>query len=401
MVDMEILKEVVVEADSKIVLLVIDGLGGLPMAEGGLTELETARTLNLDALAKRSLCGLMDPISPGIIPGSGPGHLSLFGYDPLKYRIGRGVLAALGVGFPLQASDVAVRVNFATADERGTIVDRRAGRIKTERNEALCRLLEQIKISQVEIFVRPVKEHRAVVVFRGQGLSADLTDSDPQKVGLPPKQVTPLSQEAQRAADIANQFVGQAREILAGSFPANTVLLRGFDKLGDIPSMKEVYGLKAAAIASYPMYKGMARLLGMEVLSTGETIEEEFDTLCEGFQRFDFFYLHVKQTDSAGEDGDFERKVRIIEEIDGQIPKLLALNPDVVVATGDHSTPAVLRSHSWHPSPVLLYSRYCRPDKVTGFSERECSQGGLGRFPAVNLMPLAMANALRLKRFGA
>lgn len=399
--DIEVLKEIVVKADTKIVLLILDGLGGLPLAEGGLTELETAKTPNLDDLARRSECGLMDPVSPGIIPGSGPGHLSLFGYDPVRYRIGRGVLAALGVDFPLKSTDLAARMNFATADQNGIIVDRRAGRIKTERSAALCRLLEQIEIPEVEIFVRPVKEHRAVVVFRGGGLAAHLTDSDPQQVGLPPREVQSLSQEAERAAQVANEFIRQANQVLAHCSPANVVLLRGFDKLGDIPSLQEIYGVKAAAIASYPMYRGIAKLVGMEVLPAGETIEEEFDTLIEHFDRFDFFYLHIKQTDSAGEDGDFERKAQIIEKVDEQIPRLLALTPDVVVVTGDHSTPAVLRAHSWHPSPMLLYSKYCRPDGVKEFSERGCAQGELGRFRAVDLMPMIMANALRFKRFGA
>jgi 2,3-bisphosphoglycerate-independent phosphoglycerate mutase len=400
--DQKIISELVVPNTTKIVLLVIDGLGGAPMRPGGLTELETARTPNLDALAADSICGLHDPIGPGITPGSGPSHFALFGYDPQQYRIGRGVLESLGIGFDLQADDMAARGNFCTVDENGLITDRRAGRISTEKTNELIRLLRPITLPAVEVFVEPVKDYRFVLVLRGEGLSGPLTETDPQQLGAAPLPVRALRPEAERTAASFNQWISQAREILADLRPANMVTLRGLDKNPGLPSMGEIYGLQAAAIASYPMYRGVAKVVGMELLTTGETIEEEVDTVKTHWPHYDFFFLHVKKTDSAGEDGNFEQKVSIIEHVDEVVvPAILELEPDVVVVTGDHSTPALLRSHSWHPLPVLLYSRYCRADAVHEFSERGCARGALGRFPATNIMPLAMANALRLTKFGA
>jgi len=400
-VDLDIVRELVIPNTTKIVMIVMDGVGGAPVVEGGPTELEAAHTPNLDELASRSLCGLHDPIGMGITPGSGPSHLALFGYDPIRCDIGRGVLEAVGIGFPLTRRDVAARGNFCTVDEEGKVTDRRAGRIPTEVNEKLCALLRTIKLPNVQIFVDTVKEHRFILVLRGEGLSGDLTETDPQQLGVKPLPVEPLSPEAERTADLVNRFIEQAKKMLADQHPANMVLLRGFSTYPDIPTMQELFGLKAASIAVYPMYRGVASLVGMEALSTGPTVAEEFDALGKHFADYDFFYLHVKKTDSAGEDGDFDRKVSIIEEVDTQIPRLMALNPDVVIVTGDHSTPAVLRSHSWHPVPVLIYSRYCRPDAVKEFSEKACIGGALGRFPAMNIMRIALANALRLTKFGA
>ncbi|KPL19682.1 MAG: phosphoglycerate mutase [candidate division Zixibacteria bacterium SM23_81] len=398
---LKILKSLAIPAESKIVLLVLDGVGGLPDKTSGRTELETASTPNLDELAKKSSCGLMDPISMGLTPGSGPSHLALFGYDPLKYQVGRGVLEAFGIGFELGPSDVAARINFATIDDEGLITDRRAGRISTEENERLCTLLKDIRMPALEIFLRPVKEHRAVVVFRGQNLSGALTDTDPQQLGVPPKEVQPLTPEGHGTAKIVEEFIAEAKKRLAVEHPANMILMRGFDRYEPPPSLQELYLLKSAAIAMYPMYKGVAKLVGMEVIGEATSIAEEFAVLTERFSDYDFFFLHVKQTDSAGEDGDFRRKVAVIEEVDGLLPQLTALKPDVIVVTCDHSTPAVLRSHSWHAAPVLLYSKYCRPDGIETFTERECAKGCLGRFPTRNLMALALANALRLTKYGA
>jgi len=382
-------------------LLVIDGLGGLPHPETGKTELETANTPNLDKLAAEGICGLSDPVSPGITPGSAPGHLALFGYDPVNCNIGRGVLEAVGIDFDLQPEDVAARGNFCTVDEKGLVTDRRAGRISTEKCTGLCQLLDAMSIEDVEVLVRPVREHRFVVVFRGEGLGAEVSDSDPQQVGVTPKVITVLSPEAERMAGIANQFVAQAKTILTVHLPANMILLRGFSKHPQFPTMGEVYKLKPAAIASYPMYRGLAKLVGMEILKTGTTIEDELATLKQNYTDYDFFFLHIKGTDSAGEDGDLDRKVNIIEQVDSALSKLISMEPDVIVVTGDHSTPALLRAHSWHPVPVLLYSKWCRPDRVSEFSESACLSGGLGRFPATQVMPLAMANALKLTKFGA
>ncbi len=401
MANLELMRELQVASSGKIVMLVIDGLGGLPMNPGGPTELEAARTPNLDRLAAESLCGLSVPIGPGITPGSGPAHLALFGYDPLQYEIGRGVLEALGIGFDLHAEDVAARGNFCTVDEEGRITDRRAGRIPTERNVELCELLRGIKLPEVQIFVETVKEYRFVLVLRGEGLAGGLTETDPQRLGVPPLPVEALVPEAERTARLFNQWIAQAKEILADQYPANMVTLRGLAKNPGLPGMKEIYGLRSAAIATYPMYRGVAKLVGMEVLDTGESLEEELETLRSHFADYDFFFVHVKKTDSAGEDGDFERKVAIIEHVDELVPAILDLKPAVLIVTGDHSTPALLKSHSWHPVPTLLHSPYCRADQTDEFSERGCSRGALGRFPAMDLMPMAMANALRLTKYGA
>lgn len=389
-------------ADTKIILLVIDGLGGLPDGPEGLTELESAYTPNLDSLAAQSICGLQLPIGPGITPGSGPSHLALFGYDPIKYQVGRGVLAALGIDFELTDQDVAARGNFATLDEKGRVADRRAGRISTSTNKKLCEQLQQIEIPDTEVCVEAVKEHRFLLVLRGEGLSGNLSDTDPQEIGKEPLQPKPLSSEAEKTCGLVKIFLDQAREILAGHHPANMVLLRGVGKRPSWPSMKERFGLDAAAIAGYPMYRGLARLVGMQVQNAGDQMDQELGVLENHWTEFDFFYVHFKGTDSAGEDGDFDRKASLIGRADTFVPRLLSLNPDVIIVTGDHSTPTPLKYHSWHPVPVLLWSKYCRPDGVKKFAERACMSGGLGpRIPAVDLMPLALANAQRLGKFGA
>jgi 2,3-bisphosphoglycerate-independent phosphoglycerate mutase len=400
-ISLEVIREISVKSTSKIVMLVIDGLGGLPDSKKGLTELESAQTPNLDQLAGRSVCGLLDPVSPGITPGSGPGHLGLFGYDPLKYTIGRGVLEALGIGFEISKKDIAARCNFCTVDEQGLITDRRAGRITTEKCAELCNLLSDIKISGIELFVLPVKEHRFLATFRGGGLAPDLRDTDPQRLGVKPNMVVANTSEAKETARIVNIFVDEAAKILSGHCPANMVLMRGFSKLPDIPNMEKVYKLTPAAIAVYPMYKGLARLIGMKVFSVEGGISEELEILRGCFASHDFFYIHIKPTDSAGEDGEFAKKVKVIEEVDSALPQLLSLKPDVIVVTGDHSTPAVMKGHSWHPVPVLLYSQWCRPDKVRQFSESACISGGLGKLYSTDIMPLAMANALKFTKYGA
>ena len=400
--DFAVIRELLKPAETKIVLLLMDGLGGLPMEPGGRTELETARTPNLDRLAASGICGLHQPIAPGVTPGSGPSHLALFGYDPIEYQVGRGVLSALGIDFELQANDVAARGNFCTVDDAGRITDRRAGRIPTEKNEELCDLLRQITLPDVEVFVETVKEYRLLLVLRGDGLSGELADTDPQQTGESPLEPEPLSATAERTAGLVKKFVDKAQRVLAGHQPANMILLRGFSQLPVWPKFGEVFGLRAAAIAAYPMYRGVAKLVGMDVLSTRPSVEEEFDTLEAHWADYDYFFLHVKRIDSAGEDGDFARKVRRIQVVDGLLPRLLDLEPDVLLVTGDHSTPSLLRYHSWHPVPVLLWSKHCRADRVDRFGERACMAGGLGsRFPAVDLMPLALANALRLEKFGA
>ena len=401
MLSLEQLKEITRQSDSKIVLLVIDGLGGLPRPETGKTELETAHTPNLAELANKGNCGLTDPVSPGITPGSAPGHLALFGYDPIKFAVGRGILEAMGIDFDLKKGDVATRGNFCTIDNKGLVRDRRAGRIATEQNAELCKKLSKITLEGAQLYVVPVKEHRFLLVFRGEGLSGDASDSDPQQVGVTPLNVVALSPKGKKTAKLANDFAAKAETALADSHPANMVLLRGFSQHPNLPTMSDIFKLNPAAIAAYPMYRGLAKLVGMKILNTGATIEEEFDTLVRHYAEHDFFFIHVKKTDSTGEDGDFDAKVRALEEIDRLLPKITALNPDVIIVTGDHSTPAMLKGHSWHPLPLVLYSKWCRADRVREFGETACASGGLGRFPAVEVMPLAMANALKLTKFGA
>jgi 2,3-bisphosphoglycerate-independent phosphoglycerate mutase len=410
MADFELMQELQLGAATKIVQLVLDGLGGLPQqgpgAHEGKTELEAAPTPNLDALAARSQLGLAVPVAPGVTPGSGPAHLSLFGYDPLKYDIGRGVLEALGIGFELQADDVAARGNFCTVDEEGLIVDRRAGRIPTEFNEKLVALLRDVDLPGIQTFVETVKEYRFVLVLRptmGQTLHANIADTDPQRLGVPPLPAEAQDADSQATAALANQWIAAAREVLKDHHPANSLNLRGFAKDPGLPRFPEVYGLRSAAIATYPMYKGVARLVSMDVLPVhGETLEDEVETLRTHWDHYDYFFFHVKKTDSAGEDGDFERKMEVIAHVDRVVvPAVLELDPDVLIVTGDHSTPAALRSHSWHPVPTLLWSRYCRPDGGDEFGERACGRGSLGVFPATDELPLAMGHAQRLNKYGA
>ncbi|MEX2119928.1 MAG: 2,3-bisphosphoglycerate-independent phosphoglycerate mutase [Pirellulales bacterium] len=397
----ELTRELWIKNDSKIVMLVADGLGGCPPEPGGLTELETARTPNLDALAKVGVLGGSIPVKPGITPGSGPGHLGLFGYDPLKYVIGRGALEATGIGFELGENDVAARGNFCTLDAEGKIIDRRAGRIASEASAELVSKLRQVRIEGVEVFVEPVKEYRFVVVFRGPGLGGEVDDTDPQATGVPPLDPVARDPASERTAQVAREFVRQARALLAGQAQANGVTLRGFAARPALPGYAAVYGLRAAAIAVYPMYKGLARLVGMEIVGKAQTLDEQADTLAEAWPKYDFFFVHFKYTDSTGEDGDFGAKVRRIEELDAIVPRITALKPTVLIVTGDHSTPSLLASHSWHSVPTLLVSDCCRSDECQSFGERECTRGGLGQFEAKHLMTLALANARRLSKYGA
>lgn len=387
--------------DSKIVMMVADGIGGLPQEPGGPTELEKANTPNLDRLAKKGISGSSIPIKPGITPGSGPGHLGLFGYDPLQYQIGRGVLEASGIGFAVGPNDVAIRCNFCTIDGDGNITDRRAGRIPTEESAPLAKKLNEVNIPGIEVFVEPVKEHRFVVVFRGEGLGGNVADTDPQKTGVPPLDPIAGDEASEKTAEVAIQFVEQAKKLLAGEAKANCLTMRGFATKPDLPSYEEVYGLKAAAIAVYPMYKGLAGLVGMEVVGEAGSLSEEIDVLEKVWGDYDFFFVHFKYTDSRGEDGDFDAKVKMVEEFDSIIPRVEALNPNVLIVTGDHSTPATMASHSWHPVPTMIVGDNCRTDACEKFGETEALKGGLGHFEAIYLMPLALAHANRLGKFGA
>jgi 2,3-bisphosphoglycerate-independent phosphoglycerate mutase len=399
--DFDLARQIAQEADSKIVLFVMDGLGGLPHPDTGRTELEAAWTPHLDRIARESACGLTIPVAPGVTPGSGPGHLALFGYDPLVYNIGRGALEAVGIDFDLRPSDVAARGNFCTVDAEGRITDRRAGRISTERNAEITAQLQHISLNGVQLFVEPVREHRFVFVLRGDGLSEDVGDTDPQKEG-----VTPLAPAATRptgegTAALVREFVEKAKPILADKTPANCLTLRGFAKSPDWPSLGDVFRLRAAAVAHYPMYRGLAKLVGMEALPVGPAIEDSVATLKENWGRFDFFFVHYKYTDTAGEDGDFDRKVAKLEEVDAAINAFVELEPDVLMITGAHSTPSVMAAHSWHPVPFMLRAKNTRQDECDSFNEVSLLKGSLGIFPAKEALPQALAHAGRFKKYGA
>ncbi len=397
----ELIQELRETNATKIVLFVADGLGGLPLTAGGLTELETAKTPNLDACAKVGVTGLSLPVLPGITPGSGPGHLGLFGYDPLEYRIGRGILEALGINFQVTAKDVAIRGNFCTLGADGKITDRRAGRPTTERCVEIVNKLRTIKVPGCELFVEPVKEHRFVLVVRADGLGDKVNDTDPQAVGVPPLTAKGADPASQKTADFINQFIAKANEVLKADAPTNGLTLRGFASQPQIISFPELYGLRSAALAVYPMYRGLARLVGMDILDAGDSLGSQVAKLKEVWNDYDFFFLHYKYTDSTGEDGNFPAKVQMIERFDAIIPEVRALKPDVLIVTGDHSTPSKMKAHSFHPVPTLLVADDVRTDDVTTFGERDCLRGGLGQFPAMHLMLLAMAHAGRFGKYGA
>ena len=398
---LELISRLKQSSSEKIVLLVLDGLGGLP--RDNKTELETARTPNLDKLAETSETGMMVPILHGITPGSGPGHLSLFGYDPLRYIIGRGILSALGVKFPVRQGDLAARVNFATIDAHGNVTDRRAGRIKDETNRKMCELLREIEIDGVQFFIETEKEHRAALIFRGKEFSDQLSETDPQRTGVAPLSVRPLDdrEATQATASMLNEFLQKVKEKLKAEHPANMILLRGWALHTAIPTFEEIFGLNACAIAGYPMYKGLASLVGMDVVEVTSGVEPQFEKLAELWGKYDFYFVHVKYTDSAGEDGNFERKVSVIEEVDKNIGKILDLKPDVLAITADHSTPAEYKAHSWHPVPLLLKSRWSRHSHGIRFGETDLSRGTLGIINSLDLMPLVMAHSGRLAKFGA
>jgi 2,3-bisphosphoglycerate-independent phosphoglycerate mutase len=401
MADLDLIHGLLTPADTRILLLVLDGLGGLAVEPGGPTELEAADTPNLDRLVAEGIAGLHQPVGPGITPGSGPGHIGLFGYDAVRYQIGRGVLEGLGIGFDLQPDDLAARGNFCTIDGEGNITDRRAGRISTERCRELCAELQKIEVPGVQVFVEPVREHRFLLVLRGAGLVEGVADTDPGHVGVPPLDVVADKPVADGTAAALRSFVTEAKERLAGHEPANMAVLRGFARLPDWPLFPDVFGLRSVAVAQYPMYRGVAKLVGMDSVEVGPSKKDLFSELARVWPDHDFAFVHVKDTDKTGEDGDFDGKVAAIEEIDRHIPQVVDLQPDVVIVTGDHSTPAALRSHSWHPVPFLLRSPTARRDGVDTFGEKWCLGGGGGICRSEDLMPLALAHAGRLAKFGA
>jgi 2,3-bisphosphoglycerate-independent phosphoglycerate mutase len=399
----EYITNLIQSSESKIVLLVLDGLGGLPMNSGGLTELETAVTPNMDRLASEGELGQTIPIKPGITPGSGPAHLALFGYDPLVHDVGRGALSAAGVGHSINPGDIAARGNFCTLDREGKIIDRRAGRIPSEESKPIVDILNNVQIPEVQVKVYQVKEYRFVIIMKGEGLDPNLTDTDPQKTGVAPLPVKAEVPVAKKTAQYFNQWISEARKAVAHEPKANGITLRGFATDPGLSTYRDAYGLSAACIAVYPMYKGVSRLVGMDVIEfEGDQPYDQFSVLNEIWQDYDFFFIHIKKTDSMGEDGNFDGKVEIIEHVDEAIPKLLSYNPGVLIITGDHSTPAALKSHSWHPVPLLLWAPgMVRPENNVKFGERACARGRLGTIPAMEIMPLALGYSNRLMKYGA
>jgi 2,3-bisphosphoglycerate-independent phosphoglycerate mutase len=408
------------DGDGKIVLLVLDGLGDIRTEAQPLTPLEHAALPHLDALARRSALGRLVPVAPGVTPGSGPGHLALFGHDPTQPAadIGRGVLEALGEGLPVGPGDVAARGNFATADAAGNLTDRRAGRIPTEECRRLCAAIREAlrpeqPVDGVQVTVEAGEGHRFVLLLRGDGLSPDLEDTDPQRLGVPPLPVAargdardggapgPRSERAERTAAVVRRVMATIERALAGEPRANRALLRGFSQLPHLPRMSDLYHLRCGAFAGYPLYRGAAAACGMEVVPAGKRPAEAIAAAAASWQRFDYFFVHAKQTDAAGEDGDFAAKVRAIEDVDASLPALLELRPAVLAVTGDHSTPAPLKSHSWHPVPLLLHSACCSIDGSEEFSERAAARGELGTILSHQLMGLLLANAGRLAKYGA
>ncbi|MBN1884290.1 MAG: 2,3-bisphosphoglycerate-independent phosphoglycerate mutase [Candidatus Krumholzibacteriota bacterium] len=392
--------------DSKIIFLVMDGLGGIRSETFPKTALEAAATPNLDRLAREGLCGRHMPVGMGITPGSGPAHFALFGYDPLapENDAGRGVVEVTGVGYELLDDDIAIRGNFATVDAGGVLVDRRAGRIPHEEGVRICRKMQEAisAIDDVETIVMPVREYRFGLVLRGPGLSPEVEETDPQATGQAPLPPAAYDPKAEKTAAILASFVEKARAVLADEKKANAILLRGISRKPVIASFQERYRLDPVAVAAYPLYRGVARLCGMALAETGFTVEEEFETVRSLWKKdHDFFFVHVKKTDSYGEDGNHEKKVGVIEEVDRLLPMLLDLEPDVIIVTGDHSTPCALKSHSWHPVPFLIRSAVCGPDDVAAFHENACDHGGLGIFPATSIMTVALANAGKLMKYGA
>jgi len=402
---METIPAEISQTKSRILLIVMDGIGDIPVPEkNNQTPLEVARTPIMDNIAKESAMGRLTPVLPGITPGSGPAHLALFGYDPVTELVGRGVLEALGLGMSVKPGDVAIRANFCTMDESGIVTDRRAGRIPTELNVRLCEILRsKVKtIDGVKVEIAPGMSHRFAVVLKGKGLGSNINDTDPQHEGMKPLKAEGKDPESKKTAKIINKLMAIFRDLIKNEKPANGVLFRGISSPPGLKPFPEKYRMRSCAIATYPMYKGLSQLVGMDVLKVkGMNLEDEINTLKDNYNNYEFFYLHIKETDVAGEDGNFEMKVRAIEKFDSLLPEIMNLKPDVLAITGDHSTPVVFKKHSWHPVPLLIYSKNCFRDGFQRFTERNCINGSIGTMPMQHLMSLLLAHASKLEKFGA
>ena len=379
--------------------MVVDGLGGMADERQG-TELEDASTPHLDDLAAGGVTGLLEPVGPGITPGSGPGHLALFGYDPVRFVLGRGALSAAGLGVPLHPGDVAARGNLCTLDAEGTVVDRRAGRISDEEGRRVVARLDE-EVAGAEFHHE--KGHRVLVVFRGDGPRPPDRRHGPagdrRPAAGPP---SPRSGGGGHRRRSSSATLEEVRRVLADEPAANGLLLRGFDTQRALPSFRERTGMRAAAVAVYPMYRGIAALLGFDVLGPPADLSEQVRLLEKHREDADLFFVHVKDADAAGEDGDRAAKIAAIERVDDAILDLIAAaDPGVVAVTGDHATPSQMAAHSWHPVPVLVHGPRCGRDETDRFGERWCRAGGLGTRPSTDLLPILMANAGHLAKYGA
>ncbi|MHA2162844.1 MAG: 2,3-bisphosphoglycerate-independent phosphoglycerate mutase [Candidatus Thorarchaeota archaeon] len=406
------------------VLIVLDGLGDRPVPDlKGKTPLQAAKTPFLDKLAKEGQSGLVDIISPGVTPGSDTAHLALFGYDPVESYPGRGPLEALGAGLPSKPGDVAFRSNFGTVDVDMKVIDRRAGRAFTSDEGAILQdVLKGIEIDGVKVHFIATVEHRGAVVLEGKGLSGEITDTDPHETGVKPLESNPLIPKAKKTSDVVNKLTVIAHErlkdidlnadrIKRGLPPANTLLLRGAGQHGHIPTLQERFGIKSAVIAGGALYIGTAKYVGMEhILVEGQTgtIDTNFEGIAEQaincvHNGYDYVFLHIKATDNASHDLDYDQKMLAIERTDGMIGRILEKVEDKVVisVTGDHSTPVTIGEHTCDPVPVLLWSKFLRADSVSKFSEIDAAQGALHRIRGSDVMPTLLGYAGFIKKFGA
>ena len=407
--------------DQKVLFVVFDGLGDRPIKEFGFkTPLEAANTSNFDAIAQKSLCGLSNALGRGVRPGSDVSHLEIFGYPIKQYYTGRGPIEVAGLGVRLQEGDVAFRGNFGTVDETWNILDRRAGRIR--RVDEFAAAIDGMCIDGVQVIVKPGTAHRAGVVFRGRGLSAQVSDADPHEAGKPVAEVRPTDDSAEAAftASVINKFMRKSYEILnaleanrqraaAGELPANFLLLRGAGQYPTMPSFEEKYGLRACCIAGGGLYKGIGAFLGMDLIEVpGATalpdtdVRAKFRAAKKALETYDFVFTHVKATDSLAEDGNFEGKKAFIEKCNDAASELLNLpEGTLLVITADHSTACELKAHTADPVPVLFCSEHVRVDEVAEFNERAFARGGLGRVVGSDIMPAVLNILGRLHLIGA
>ncbi|MCK4443355.1 MAG: 2,3-bisphosphoglycerate-independent phosphoglycerate mutase [Thermoplasmata archaeon] len=408
-------------AVKKILLIILDGMADRPVAVlGSKTPLQAANTPNMDWFAKNGMCGQMDPIAPGVRPGSDTSHLAILGYNPHEVYTGRGPFEAAGVGLPMEHGDIAFRCNFGTIDADGTVRDRRAGRIRKGTSE-IARDLDGMPIEGVKVIFKEATEHRAVLILRGDGLSPKVTDVDPHAVGVKYHECEALEPEAGRTAEIVNEFVERSREILAdhevnkkrlkeGDFPANIILPRGSGVFPHLDSLEERFGIRSAAICGVTLIKGICRVAGMKILDVdGATGGLDTDMIAKGkaaieaLESYDFVFLNVKAPDICGHDGDPEGKVKVAERLDMMMSFIRKeLRNDVIMAvTSDHSTPVSVRDHAGDSVPLIVYGKDIRVDEVSSYDEISVTKGILGRIRGSDLIHILLDQSGRAEKFGS